>query len=170
MLKQLCIPILFLVISFLIMDMNLLMYIFPVAFGLIIGLVNIDLLKINKVKGIILSILISVSVFFLCLFLTIFIAYLLGNSAVFISGAIASFVIYFCFTKIYNDQVFFKGFQILFFFSLLVPVFYFLIDKNLASDLIDEPFLYTTIWVVLMGYGFGLALNSGRISNKLFLK
>ena len=169
MLKQLCIPILFLVISFLIMDMNLLMYLLPVSFGLIISLVNIDLLKINQLKGVVLSVFISVSVFFLCLFLTIFIAYLLGKPAVFISGAIASYLMYFGFTKIYGNQNFLKGFQIVLIFSLLVPVFYFLIEKNLPSDLIDEPFLYATIWIAITGYGFGLALNSNKISNKLFL-
>lgn len=170
MLKQLSIPIVFLVICFLVMDMNILMYLLPVAFGLIISLVNIDLLKINQLKGVVLSVFISILVFFLCLFFTIFMAYLLGKPAVFISGAIASYLMYFGFTKIYGNQSFLKGFQIVLIFSLLVPVFYFLIEKNLPIDLIDEPFLYATIWIAIMGYGFGIALNSNKISNKLFLK
>lgn len=171
------------------------MYGYPIGFGLVISLVNIQKIKVNKLLGIVLCIGISALTFICSVFLTYGFIYIIGKSAtfllggittvtrylgistIFVSGGIAALMMYFGYSYLFADQNRKNGLLIVLVATFLVPVAFGIWQMLNTNIFINAPIMYAVSWMMLVSLGFSIAINQseialqlGKLRNFLFVK
>lgn len=135
----------------------------PLAFALTIPLTNIDKVRIEKSKAFILSMILTLAVFFFATLAALGLAWALGTSSLYITCALAGAAV-FLINSIYTKIKSFKtGLIITAILALPVPVIAQLLNQNFygiepSSGLINNPGVFSISWQTLVGLGISIGV------------
>jgi len=149
----------------------------PLMFGISFCIINRKLLKYKFITGIFLSVLLSYAAFFIGLLSMFGIAKLVdiiievlkfknldGNIYIVASGLIASLSLYLLFTKVFHKQNIKKGFQIMLFSYILVPLLVFILPIIFKGIIIEQFFItYNFAWLIVVSFFLSYVFNHNRI-------
>lgn len=148
----------------------------PLIFGISFCIINRKLLKCKFITGVFLSVIFSYTAFFIGLFCMFGIAKLVdsiievlkvksldGNVYIVTSGLIASLSIYLLFTKIFHKLNINKGFQIMLFSYILVPLFVFILPIIFKGIILEQFFItYNFAWLIVVSFFMSFVFNQNR--------
>lgn len=135
----------------------------PLAFALIIPLTNIDKVRIAKSKAFILSMILTIAVFFFATLTAFGLMWAIGISSLYITCALAGATI-FLINSIYTNIKSFKtGLIVTAILALPVPFLAQLLNQNLygiepSSGLINNPGVFYISWQTLVGLGISIGV------------
>lgn len=146
----------------------------PLIFGLAVSIANLQIIKINRIVGVMLCIGLAYLIFFLAIYITIVFSELYSfiekivrieysdfttTLSVLSGGVVAAIILYISYSYLFKDQKIWTGVLIILITTCLIPFTVWLFSND-SKYIENEGFaVYQLSWMIFITFGFGIALN-----------